>query len=459
MPTTTHAIVLGASMAGLAVTATLASRFDRVTVIERDELPDGIAQRRGVPQGRHVHAILPGGLAALERTLPGLTGDLLAAGALRLEFARHLRAHLDGGWLAPPTGTDAFFVSASRPLIEGTVRRRCLDLPDVITRTGCDVRGLVAASTGEVTGVRVLPRRPDSSEEVITADLVVDATGRGSRVRRWLADLGYPTPEVERVEVGVRYTTRLYRRRPGDLDGCGDLVVSAVPAGRGADAQAIDGDRWIVTLVGYHGQTAPADPDGFLAFARSLEVPHVADLVERADTLGEGATASFPASQRVRFDRLARFPERLAVVGDAVCSFNPTYGQGMSVAALEAEHLGDELDTGGLDQIGRRAFARSRPTVDAAWDLAVSNDLRLPATVGQRSRVQRLVDRYGLRVGQVAQRDTRVSDAYLRVIGMLEDPSSLLRPSVAWRVLRPGATSAPAFTSSIAISRPHAPTG
>jgi 2-polyprenyl-6-methoxyphenol hydroxylase-like FAD-dependent oxidoreductase len=459
MPTSTHAIVLGASMAGLAVTATLASRFDRVTVIERDELPVGISQRRGVPQGRHVHALLPGGLAALERAQPGLTDDLLAAGALRLEFARDLRAHLDGGWLAPPTGADTFFVSASRPLIEGTVRRRCLDLPNVTARTGCDVRGLVVASTGEVGGVRVLPRRPDSSEEVLTADLVVDATGRGSRVRRWLAYLGYPTPEVERIKVGVRYTTRLYRRRPGDLDGAGDLVVSAVPTGRGADAQAIDGDRWIITLVGYHGQTAPADPDGYLAFARSLEVPQVAELIEGADPLDEGVTASFPASQRVRFDRLTRFPEHLAVVGDAVCSFNPTYGQGMSVAALEAEHLGDELDAGGLDRIGRRALARSRQTVDVAWDLAVSNDLRLPATTGQRSRAQRLGDRYGLRVGQVAQRDPNASDAYLRVIGMLENPSTLLRPSVASRVLRPGATSAPTFTPSIATPRPHAPTG
>jgi 2-polyprenyl-6-methoxyphenol hydroxylase-like FAD-dependent oxidoreductase len=456
---TTNAVVLGSSMAGLAATASLASRFDRVTLIDRDQLPVDDAQRRGVPQGRHVHALLSGGLLALERSLPGLTDELLAAGAVPLDISRHLRAYLDGGWLCPPASSDMVFVSASRPLIEATVRRRCLALPNVALRMACDVRALTTNDDGVVTGVRLLPRRAGSSEELVTADLVVDTTGRGSRMPQWLRELGYPAPRVERVDVGVRYTTRQFRRRPGDLGGSRDLVISAIPRGRGADAQAIEGDRWMVTLVAYLGESPPHDLDGFRAFARSLPVSDIADLLDHAEPLATEATASFPASTRVRYDLLDRFPPRLVVLGDAVCSFNPTYGQGMSVAALEAQHLGEVLDASGLRDIGRRCFARSAATVGAAWDLAVGNDLRLPGVVGSRTAPQRWGDRYGVRVGRVAHRDPVVSDAYLRVISMLAPTASLLRPSLAVRVLRPGAASAPRRTLGTARGRQLEPAG
>jgi 2-polyprenyl-6-methoxyphenol hydroxylase-like FAD-dependent oxidoreductase len=454
-----HALVLGASMAGLAAAASLASRFDRVTVVERDQLPEGAAQRRGVPQGRHVHSLLAGGLLALERSLPGLTDDLTAAGAVTLDVSRHLRAFSDGGWLRPPATSDQTFVAASRPLLEAAVRHRCLALPNVVLRTGCDARGLATDGAGAVTGVRLLPRRAGSSEEIAAADLVVDASGRASRTPRWLEDLGYAAPHLERVDVGVRYATRLFRRRPTDLGGHLELFVGAIPSGRGADAQAIEGDRWIVTLVGYLGDTPPPDLHGFRAYARSLEVADVADLVSHAEPLDDGATATFPAGQRHRYDLLVRFPQRLVVVGDAVCSFNPTYGQGMSVAALEAVDLGEVLDATGLQDIGRRCFTRSAATVEAAWELTVGNDLRLQGVVGTRTLLQRCGDRYGRRVGRVAHRDPLVSDAYLRVIGMLAPPTSLLRPTLAVRVLRPGAASAPRRTRSTAPPRQFEPAG
>jgi 2-polyprenyl-6-methoxyphenol hydroxylase-like FAD-dependent oxidoreductase len=430
-------VVLGGSIAGLTAAATLAPRFEQVTIVERDALPTAAATRRGVPQGRHGHALLPAGLLTLEALLPEFADDLVAAGAHVVRDAGCLRLHLDGGFLVTVALPERV-TAASRPLIEAAVRRRVLALPNVDVIQGCDARGVVTdAARTRVTGARLLPRRNGASEEVIHADLVVDATGRGSRSPAWLAALGYDAPEEEQVEVDIHYTTRLFRRDGTDLDGARQILVGAIPTGRGAFMQTVEDDCWLVSLVGYFGDRPPADLEGFRAFAASLETPEAFEIATSCSPVGDGAITAHRASRRRRYERLRRFPDRYVVIGDAVCSFNPTFGQGMSVAALEADLLGRVVDRG-LDGVGRRFFRRARRLVDVPWRLAVGEDLRFPHVAGHRDLQMRLVGGYIRRLVRVAHRDPDVALAFLKVLALLVPPESLMAPRVVRRVLRSG---------------------
>lgn len=298
-----HAIVVGASLAGLPTAAALADRFDRVTVIERDALPPDGRPRTGVPQGRHGHVLLPSGLRELTALLPGFTDDLRAHGAHLLHVGE-IRFHVAGDHLRLDD-TELQLVGATRPLLESVVRSRVSALPSVEITNGVDARGLVLDGGVRVTGLSVR-RRDGGSATTLDADLVVDAGGRGSPSPRWLADAGIAPPDEERFEVGVHDATRLFRRRPDDLDGCRHAVVGVPPNGRrGGFAVAVEGDRCLVTLVGVLGERPPTDLDGFAAYARALDSEDLHVLVDGAEPVCEPATGAFPAYLRRRYEQLA----------------------------------------------------------------------------------------------------------------------------------------------------------
>lgn len=432
-----HAVVLGASMAGLAAAAALAERFDRVTIVERDTLPHPDEYRNGVPQGRHVHIMLPAGLVGLTALLPGVVDDFRARDACLMDTSE-VRFHIAGGSLLL-ADADLEFVGATRPLLESVVRDRVRALPGVGILEGHDVPGLLTSpDRARVSGVR-LGSRDSNTEETLTGDLVVDATGRNSRSPRWVADLGYPSPDEERLQVGVHYTTRLFGRAPGDLDGSRNVVVTIPPDGRrGGVLLAVEGDRWIVTLVGLLGERPPSDLDGFSEYARSLWVCDLHEVVAAAEPLGEASTGGFPSYVRRRYDRLRRFPDRYVVTGDAVCSLNPVYAQGMSVAIVEARALGQVLDQHGLDRVGPRFFQRTKRTVDDAWMVATGADLGYPAVQGPRPARWRLINAYFNRLLRVAHRDPVVAKAFMEVNGMVAPPQHLMGPRIAARVFTGG---------------------
>ena len=189
-----HAVVIGGSMAGLLAARSLAEAYERVTVIERDALPVGLEGRRAVPQGRHAHALLPHGQACLDALLPGFSAELAAAGAPTCAALEEMRFVIGGHQLARAS-TGASSTLASRPFIEGHVRRRIRELPRVTLIDRCDALGLTTGRHGErITGVRVLRRADGSAEETLAADLVVAATGRAARIPAWLEALGYESP-------------------------------------------------------------------------------------------------------------------------------------------------------------------------------------------------------------------------------------------------------------------------
>ncbi|GIW71771.1 MAG: hypothetical protein KatS3mg102_1313 [Planctomycetota bacterium] len=484
------AIVIGAGVAGLAAAGALAKRFATVTIIERDRAPEPHAppaRRPGVPQGRHSHVLLPGGARALEGLFPGLGAELEAAGAEPIDWSSpQFRWNVPEGWLVR-------FASAlrshlcTRPLLEAVLRRRVLAQPGVRVVHGLEARGLIAErGHGAVRGVRARPRErrgAPAGTVCLYADLVIDASGRDSAIGDWLEALGHPRPAETVFDPGGGYATRLYRRRPGAAPYKALSVTAAAPhSPRGGFLLAVEGERWLVTLAGLGGDHPPLHERGFLEFARSLRVPEIYRTIAEAEPLGPIYGYRALDNRRRHLERIAPWPQGLIVLGDALCTLNPFYGQGMSVAALEAARLAAMLralppprpgahDPGLPPQFAARV-QRSLPEVfEPAWQIALGADLpalaaRGAARPGLRAR---LAQRYLRRVMAAATRDRLACLTLGEVLGLVRPGRALLRPRLLVRVLfgpraRPpgrapaGDPSPPAAEPPAPPARPHPPT-
>ncbi|MET8014050.1 monooxygenase [Streptomyces sp. NPDC005271] len=431
-----HAVVIGGSMGGLVAARVLSDRFARVTVVDRDAFPEDARDRRAVPQGAHVHVLLTSGQAKLEELFPGLRHELVEGGAVPFDYGSDLLFHQMGAHrLRFPSGKPG--ISLSRAFLEHTVRKRVAALPGVELRDRLAVCGLTGAA-GQVTGVEL------DGGEVLATDLVVDATGSsGERTDQWLRSFGCQTPETVTVKVDVGYTTRLLHRHPDDRlldDGLLYLMATVPPHDkRAAAAFPVEGDRWMVTLAGWHGAHAPADPEGFAAFAAGLPTPHLAELMARAKPVSDEDARKFtyPQARRRYFERLRQPPAGYAAIGDAVCSFNPLYGQGMSVAVLEALELGRCLDRSGTASSAMaRAYYRAAAKVAASpWQLATGGDFMYPETVGPKPPGIDLLNRYVRQVMLASHVSAEVHDVMLDLQNLLAPPAAILRPATVVRTL------------------------
>jgi len=429
-----RAVVLGGSMAGLLAARVLSDHYERVTIVERDELPEGSEHRPGVPQARHTHGMLACGARIVERLMPGIVAELLPPGAPPEADALQMGRWFNNGVFAAQTRSGLEGFAVTRPVLEAAVRRRVRAIANVGVVDGHAAQGLIAEGP-RVVGATIRPRRGGAVRH-LAADFVVDATGRGSRAPAWLQELGHEPPHEDTVEVGLGYATRFYRWSPDDLGGDFIVNVAAVPPNRRMGiAMAVEDGRWIVTLAGLLGDHPPLDDEGFLAFAGGLPTPVIHDLIARIEPLGDAVRTRFPAHRRVRYERVRRHPDGFVALGDAVASFNPVYGQGMSVAAQEAELLDGLLAASALDGLPRRFYRAAARTIDVPWDIAVGNDLRFPEVDGPRTARVRLVNRYVGRLQRVAGQDPAVARAFFAVGNLVAPPTSLLRPGIAMRVL------------------------
>lgn len=439
-----QAIVIGASMAGLAVAKALADVYERVTVFDRDVVPDGVHGRSGVPQGRHAHVLLPAGGDALEDLFPGLLAETVTDGATLADTGERARFCLNGHRLARGRlGRDT--ISATRPFLEAHVRRRLRADSAVRLVERCDVRGLVASTDGRrVVGVRAQPRDGGLAEESVAADLVVDCSGARSQLPQWLAELDYPVATVDRQRVDLRYATQKYALAPGVLDD--DVAVLVGPTVDGPRSGAllrIEDDQWLVTLAGMGGERPPRHPDRFAAFAAQFPIPDLYDALQQGHPLDDVAEFRYPASVRHRYERLRAFPDGLLAAGDAVCSFNPIYGQGMTVAAMEAVALRRLLATG-VVPAARTWFSAIAKIAAVPWDLATVADLAVRCIEGPRTPRTRWLNAYVRRFHAAAVGDPALAMRFQRVFGLLERPECLLYPATMARVLRGNLQRAPA---------------
>jgi 2-polyprenyl-6-methoxyphenol hydroxylase-like FAD-dependent oxidoreductase len=449
-----HAVVLGASVAGLLAARVLADHYQRVSVVERDVSPPIGSHRRGVPHGRHLHGLHSRGRRVLEELFEGFTAEMVADGAVTSDVLANTRWQLSGYQLRrAEVGLTGLF--SSRPFLEGHIRTRVAALPNVHILEHTDVVSL-RAEAGRVTGVRIMPREAGEPGQTLDADLVVDATGRGSRTPLWLEQLGYDRPPVDRLEIGVSYATRTYRLRPGAMGEVSLIVCNATPDNpRSGVMAAVEGHRYILTLVARNGEPAPLDPAAFEEFAAALPFPDIAEAIRDGEPLDSPVPFKFPASVRHRYERLRRLPAGLLVTGDAVCSFNPVYGQGMTVAALEAEVLGRLLSAGGAPQ-PQRWFAEIAKVVNGPWDGATGADLADPLVPGKRTAKVRLINAYLTRLHAAASTDASLARALIRVLSMTDRPEGLLRPDRMARVLlrrRPASTATTADAPALAGRR------
>ncbi|WP_079105157.1 FAD-dependent oxidoreductase [Streptomyces prasinopilosus] len=383
-----RAVVVGGGMAGMLAAAALAGAADEVTVVERDVLPAGPEPRRSLPQARHVHVLWSGGARAFERILPGITDRWLAAGARRIPLPTGLVSMTAQGWLRRWPEMQ-YMIACTRDLLDWVVRERVLGMPAVTLLQGHEMRAL-EGTAARVTGVRV--RTPEGRELTLDADLVVDASGRGSRATEWLRALGTDGIEEAEVDSGLVYASRLYRAPAGS----GDFPIVNVQSdpgepvpGRTATIVPVERERWLVTLSGTRGGEPSREPDRFESFARSIRHPVVGELISSTTPLTEEVAVSRSTVNRRRyFERAATWPDGFVVVGDSVATYNPLYGQGMTVAAQGLVELGAAVARSGLRAPGlarevQRAIARPAGT---AWELATSQDILYPGAVGRPSR-------------------------------------------------------------------------
>jgi 2-polyprenyl-6-methoxyphenol hydroxylase-like FAD-dependent oxidoreductase len=429
-----HAIVIGASVSGLLAGRALVDYYDEVTLLDRDALPLTCEPRKSVPQGRHTHGLLARGREVLEQLFPGFTAEMAAKGAVLGDIADAILWYNHGFYLCNVSSALSG-LAISRPMLEDGVRRRVLQFPNIRIRQRCDVlERTYDHGRGRVTGVQVALRDGSHEVKTISANLVVDASGRGSRSPAWLETLGYPKPREQQIKVNIGYKTRLYHRRPEDLHGkTGAIIAACRPDWRFGAILAQEGERWTVSLGGYLDDEVPTDDFGFIEFARSLPKREIFDVIKDAEPLSPILTYNFRTNQRRYYEELSRFPEGFVVYGDALCSFNPVYGQGMTVACTEALALNECLAKGS-EGIGRRFFRAAGRLIDIPWQIAVGSDLQHERVEGKRTAQVRFVNWYISKLFQSANRDPVLATKFLEVANLMKAPSTLLSPAVALRV-------------------------
>lgn len=431
----TRAIVVGSSMTGLLVARVLCDHFEQVTLLDRDDEPVAYAHRRGVPQSKHLHMLLRAGQDVLDALFPGIDRELADAGSVPLRAGYDI-INIDGLGEWPRRDLGFTSIAQSRTLLEQVVRGRVAALRNVEMRWGCRVDGILCDSNKRgVVGVRY---HADGVQHELAADLTVDCAGRQARTVDWLRELGYSAPEQTCIEVDIGYASTFFAiPSPTRLPGLGLLINPAVPAKRGGVVQTVEGGRWHVTLAGRLGDHPPTDLKGYREFAKSLPSPMLYDAIADLDPLEPIAGFRYPASIRQRFEKLEAFPEGLLTLGDALCSFNPIYGQGLSSAALQAQALGRLLDEGARTQVlWRRFFPIAAEIVATPWVQAGSTDLAYPETVGARPPNFEAAQAFGAALAQLALEDAEIHKLLLAVMQLITPRSALRDPALIERVVR-----------------------
>ena len=440
LPDARRAVVLGASIAGLLAARVLCEHFAEVVLLERDPLPERPAPRKGTPHAVHPHGLLARGRQILERLFPGFSDALIAQGALAADVAMDVAVDANGQRFA--RGTSGLLgLAVSRLAMEAELRRRVRRLPTIRMMTGVDVLTPVHdASAGRVTAVRYRSRATKDGEQTLAAALVVDCTGRGSRSPVWLREWGYEQVREERIAVGLCYTSAYFRRDAGVRPPLAAIIGAATPelprpyvlVAQEPDENGVA--RWVAGVGGYAGDHVEPTLAAMQRRAREVGIDEIASLAERGELSGSVIRYGFPHSQRRRYEELRRFPRGYLLLGDALASFNPIYGQGMSAAACQAIALDTTLAAGDRN-LARRFFRAAAKVIDVPWQLAVSSDLALPNVPGPRPLRMRIVNAYIARLQRAATHDPKVSAAFIRVIHLVAPPASLFAPWIFLRVM------------------------
>ena len=440
-----HAIVIGGSIAGLLSARVLADKFERVTITERDQLPETPEARKGVPQSSQPHILFARGYSILEALFPEIGKELHAAGAIPIDWAREFHHYNPGGWNATAeSASELVSFTCTRPLLEWTIRQQVSQLPNVRFLKRCRVIGLLCnPSRTQVTGISVR-HLDESTTDELSAQLVVDASGRTSQAPHWIENLGFTPPPATVVNPFLGYATRRYRISPGEQSDWKVLLVEHTPPHNtrlGYLAQ-VEGEECIATLGGYGGDYPPLDNEEFLAFARSLPSPKFYETIRRAQPTSPIQAHRATANRMYHYERV-NLPANFVALGDAVCALCPVYGQGMTVSAMSAMVLQDWL---GRQKANSHAFNSFRFQKRLAqsnaqpWLVATGQDSRFPTTQGasKPSWFTRLFRGYTDRLVQRTHEDAELHTHLMEVAQMVKSPAVLFHPQVVLKTLLEG---------------------
>ena len=455
-PKRKHALVIGGSVAGMLAARVLANHFQRVTLIEKDILPDGPEPRSGLPQARHIHVLLDAGRRALDRLLPQLVPDLVAAGAVEYD------AIADFKWISPAGLCPRFpsklrMLGATRDFIDWGIRQQLRNTAQIETRTKTRVINLATDETAtRVVGVYVADAESDRvTKELLHADLVVDASGRASSTPQWLETLGFPRPQEIVIKGFLGYASQLVQPPNNWQEDWKTYYIQNAPPTRkrGGVIAVVENGNWIVTLAGGGKDYPQTDPIEFREFAKSLPDPSFAEAYCSARPITPIVATKSTANRLLRYEKLTRRPEGLLVIGDAVCAYNPVYGQGITAAAIGAVLLDECLkvhrsaDSNLPIRFQRRlARANSRP-----WTLATGEDYRYREVAGPPASFStRMVHRYLNRITELATRSNTAHQRMAEVLHLVRSPASLFAP---WLLTQAYFSRTSAPTSKVSVTR------
>jgi 2-polyprenyl-6-methoxyphenol hydroxylase-like FAD-dependent oxidoreductase len=434
-----QAIVIGGSMAGLLAARALSDHFDQVTLLDRDQFPTTPALRSGVPQAKHVHILLLRGATILEDYFPGFHAELVAAGVPEVDFGMESEyfGYLSSGRAKQGNVPWIKSLTPSRALLEHHIRQRVIALPNVKVIDQVDVEGLLTnPDQSVITGV-TLKSRKDHQHSALFADLIVDCSGRNSKAPEWLEALGYQKPTETLVNSHVGYATRWYEGAPPTGHKC--IIIQSDPSSgiyRGGGLLAVEGNQFVLTLAGVNQDYPPTEEDAFLEFAQTLLHPILYETIKASKPITPISGYRYQGSRRRHYEQLDRLPGRFILMGDSILSFNPIYGQGMSVAAMESEVLAKLLkEAPHLDGNFVKRFQKGvHDVAQDAWLLATGEDLRSPLVEGSKPNwMDRLNQQFSLAVLRMASSDADFATTFFKVAHLVERPTALMRPD---RVLR-----------------------
>ncbi|MET1025670.1 MAG: NAD(P)-binding protein [Dongiaceae bacterium] len=439
-----QAVVVGAGISGLASAAALADYFEQVTVLERGELPAAPAQRTGTPQDKHLHGLLTGGLRALGMLLPGFAEEVQRIGGVALRMGMDIRYEMPGCDALPQRDFGLQSYGLSRPPLDFALRRRIGQLPNVILRQQCRVLEILAAPDGlSAAGVRyeTAAGTGPTKEATLAADLVIDASSSGALTLAFLRAVGRPLPEETVIGVDIGYATALYTI-PDDAahDWKGVITLPKAPeSGRAGYLMPQEGKHWILTVSGRHDDRPPGDAEGFLAFVQNLRTPTIYNAIKDARRQSEIIRFRFAESVWRHFDRLGPLPRGLLPIGDAICRFNPVYGQGMTVSAQEAHLLHDVLrararDADPFAELSQSFLAGVQPLIASPWAISAMPDFVFPETTGERPANLEDALHFSAGLNKLALRDPDIHRLVMEVQHLLKPHSSLRDPALVERV-------------------------
>jgi 2-polyprenyl-6-methoxyphenol hydroxylase-like FAD-dependent oxidoreductase len=436
----THAVVIGGSMAGLLAARVLSDHFDEVTILERDRLPEQAEHRAGVPQSHHLHTLLPRGQRVLEELFPGFDADMASTGAPQAVWGLDNAFYTLGGWTGRfDSGITTH--TAGRVSVEWLVRRRVAALPNVHILTEVEVDGLLAEH-GRVIGVQ-MTSRATREQRNLSANFVVEAGGRRSQAPAWLQALGYDAPDETVIDAHCGYASRWYEI-PADTAVTDKAIAVQTrfkqELYRGGGLLAVEGNRWVVTLLGANRDYPPTDEAGFLEFARSLATPAIYEAIKDARPISPIYGYRRLENRMRHYERLARRPENFVVMGDAAIALNPIYGQGMTAAGLEALELQKLLRKYHSRQMDgfAAAFQKRLPKVTAdAWTMATGEDRRYPDVEGPKPDfITRFSNRYFDWLSMAMPHDNALTIAFFEAMCLLKPAKrAVLHPRVVMSVL------------------------